>query len=345
MLQRAFVAAAALVLAACSERAPTPTNTSIVAKHERALGSFPMPVWQVAFSPDGRLLAGASADGSISLWRWPEGVIARTLEHPGGATGIAFSPDGRHLASSGYDRTLRLWNLERGQVERTLEGHGGTVWSVAFSPDGRLLASGGEDKTVKLWSMADGKLLRTIAAHERNVWSVRFGPEGKWLASGSFDNTAKVWSVPAGDLLGKLAAHTEAVVEVAASPDGRWIATGGDDSVVRLWRIEADKARAVPVVLKVPQHVYGVTFSGDSRYVASGSREKGALGTMIKHFAGRLAMRRDPTVHVWRIEDGALLLALSEPADDVHSVAFSPDGVWLAASGADKAVHVWRIAR
>jgi WD40 repeat protein len=263
--------------------------------------------------------------------------------HPGGATGIAFGPDGRQLASSGYYRTLRLWNVETGVVERTLEGHGATVWTVAFSPDGKLIAGGGEDKTVKLWSVADGKLLQSIAAHDRNVWSVRFGPDGKWFVSGSFDNTAKVWSVPGGELLGTLKAHTDAIVEVAASRDGRWIATGGDDSAVRLWQTQGGRIAADPITLQVPQHVYAVTFSSDSRYVASGSREKGALGTLLKNFIGRLGMKRDPTVHVWRVEDRMLLLRLSEPADDVHSVTFSPDGRWLAASGADTSVHIWRI--
>jgi WD40 repeat protein len=39
-----------------------------------------------------------------------------------------------------------------------------------------------------------------------------------------------------------------------------------------------------------------------------------------------------------------LLHALAEADDDVHSVAFSPDGRWLAASGAGKGVTIWRLA-
>ena len=130
---------------------------------------------------------------------------------------------------------------------------------------------------------------------------------------------------------------------MAASADGAWIATAGDDSSVRLWKNQGVRAEPDPLVLSAGQHVYAVAFSPDSKYVASGGREKGALGTLIKHFLGRVGMSRDPTVRIWRVADGAMIEALSHPGDDVHSVAFGPDGQWLAASGADKAVHVWRI--
>ena len=115
------------------------------------------PVRSVAFSPDGRLLASGSLDGTAKLWDVASGRELRTLSgHSGEVYSVAFSPDGRVLASGGYDETVKLWDVASGRELRTLSGRSGKVTSVAFSPDGRVLASGSDYNTVKLWDVASG---------------------------------------------------------------------------------------------------------------------------------------------------------------------------------------------
>ena len=130
---RTLLLAAALPgLVACSNPPTPPTGAPLSIKHDRALGTFTLPVWQVAFSPDGQMLAGAGADGVITIWSWPDGAMRRTLRHNGGATGLAFSPDGAHLATSGYDAAVRIWRLTDGQPVRKLDG--ATVHNVPVAP-------------------------------------------------------------------------------------------------------------------------------------------------------------------------------------------------------------------
>ena len=105
----------------------------------------------LAFSPDGKLLASASFDGSVGLWDVAQRRSLKFLRgHTGEAWDVAFSADGRTLASSASDSTIKLWNLASLQEAATLHGHKGPVSTIAFSPDGGHLVSGGA-WAVRLW--------------------------------------------------------------------------------------------------------------------------------------------------------------------------------------------------
>ena len=94
----------------------------------------------VAFSPDGSLLASASADGLVQLWNPDTETLEVTLEvHIDRVLSVAFSPDGSLLASASADGLVGLWDPHTPQLKATL-GHESPVLSVAFSPDGDLLA-------------------------------------------------------------------------------------------------------------------------------------------------------------------------------------------------------------
>ncbi|RMF03945.1 MAG: WD40 repeat domain-containing protein [Chloroflexi bacterium] len=148
----------------------------------------------VAFSPNGELLAGGSK--RVRVWHVESGRVLQELAgHTEIIEAISFSPDGRLLATAARNGVIILWNVQTGQVAAQLTGHTNEVHSVAFSPNGQLLASACWDKTIGLWNVESGALLGRLHGHHSYVHCVAFSPDGRFLASGSWDRTVRLWGI------------------------------------------------------------------------------------------------------------------------------------------------------
>ena len=109
-------------------------------------------VHSVSFSPDGEMIATASPDRTLNLWK-RDGTLQTTLiGHSAPVRSVGFSPDGEVITSASPDRTLNLWKRD-GTLQTTLIGHSNNVNKVSFSLDGKTLASAGQDGTVILWNL------------------------------------------------------------------------------------------------------------------------------------------------------------------------------------------------
>jgi WD40 repeat protein len=130
-------------------------------KRREVLSTFrvPSPLVGLVVSPDGKLLAAADAQGTVTLLQ--VGSIRR------------FAPKPRH----------------------TLRGHEAIVLSLAFSPDSATLLTGSGDGTVRLWDVAFGKERASFRWHTKWVTCVAFAPDGMTAAAGSEDHTVVVWDI------------------------------------------------------------------------------------------------------------------------------------------------------
>jgi WD40 repeat protein len=190
-------------------------------------------------------------------------------------------------------------------VIHQLAHSGGSV--VSFSTDGDLLASGGWEGTVRLWQTPDGPQLRHWHDHNSSVNGIAFAADDSQVISAGYDGRLVRRSVN-GARLARVATGSPVTHMVADNGLDR-VLTGHTDGVVRTWRL-ADFTLLQERTLHSGA-VMAVAIDGDTGFFAS----SGA----------------DGRVFVWQ-ESGAVR-ALQEPPVDAWTLAFSPDGQWLAGGG------------
>ncbi|MGD1716470.1 WD40 repeat domain-containing protein [Dapis sp. BLCC M172] len=146
----------------------------------------------LAFSADGRVLAGHSGT-TITLLHSHTGKLLSTLEeHSEFVTSVAFSADGRVLASGSCDQTIKLWYLPA-----LNSPHADREFPVT-SPDRSLMAKPNYDETTETWNLeiidaATKQLLQTLPAHSGSIEQVIFSEDGNTMVSLGGDLVIKVW--------------------------------------------------------------------------------------------------------------------------------------------------------
>ncbi len=121
----------------------------------RNLGDAGVEIYSLAFSPDGRVLAGGTASNAPSLWNTETGAKLRALseatETQDFLTSIAYNPQGKTLLTGSTDNTLRFRDANTGEQIGTPLMHANWVNAAAFSPDGALAITASRDGVVRAW--------------------------------------------------------------------------------------------------------------------------------------------------------------------------------------------------
>jgi DNA-binding beta-propeller fold protein YncE len=114
------------------------------------------PMWDIAFSPDGKRFALACDDGTIMFFNTLGQSAGLPIKvHTKAVWRLAFSPDGRLLASGSADKSVVIVDAATGQpLGEPLSGFFDDVPGLAFSPDGKSLATGSFDDSIRLWDVA-----------------------------------------------------------------------------------------------------------------------------------------------------------------------------------------------
>ena len=272
--------------------------------------------WDVAWSPDGTLIAAGGGDGCIWLFDASTGS-ARLIEgHAEMIRALAWSPDSRRIASVGYDEVLQVWDVASGAAlfRVTVGGHG---TSVAWSPDGAQIAAGFGEGSIQVCSATSGATIRTLTGHRRYVWHLAWSADGALLASGSLDHHIRIWSLDKGETVRVLRGHRDCVRGIAWSPGDRELASISDDRTVRIWNLK----------------------SGCSRSIQANADW---LSQIAWSSSGWLAYcSRRATIHVWNPNVELAPKPLRGESGWVRGLSWSPNGELLAARGPADTLTIW----
>jgi RNA polymerase sigma factor (sigma-70 family) len=336
---------------------------------------------KVAFSPEGKKLAGVGWEATVRLWDVPtgkeEGAVAAP-GHTGWVYALTTLAGGNVVVSAGSDGRVIVWAAPSGKLLRELKGHTDRVNCLAVLPHGKTVASGGRDKTVRLWDVAAGKEVGRFEAGG-SLKSLACSPNGKLLATASgndlFDNWvtaipehgAAVWDLATRKLLFRLEGHAGGVNAIAFSPDGKLIVTGGNDRTVRFWNASTGKElRTLPVQ---PGAVECVAFSPDGATLATAG-QGGALqlwetrtGKLLRACPGesgwvlRLAFSRDGRtlvsatregfagipVRLWDVRTGQERARFAGHQGTAYGATITPDGRTIVSGGGDGTILLWDV--
>ncbi|MEQ1619379.1 MAG: TIR domain-containing protein [Terricaulis sp.] len=195
------------------------------------------PITSVAVAPDASLIATASSEGIVRIWRRNDHSLVASFSGPGVAINtIAFSPDARMVAAGADDRVVRIWDLlTKSEIARIIT-QGAELRSVAFSADGESLASASFDGKANVWDVRTSREIAAFSVGAAPILSTAFSRDGRFVLTGSADRTVRLWDVRSSAELLRLNAGSQ-VTTVAFGPGGDTVVAGDVLGEVRIWTL------------------------------------------------------------------------------------------------------------
>ena len=330
---------------------PEPAGGMAVA---RSLANLPLPilvlrghdstVFNIAFSPDGKLIVTASYDGTARVWDATTGENTAILErHESAVYGAKFSNDSRYIVTASEESSAQVWEAKQGDVKAwerkaTLRGYNSALFGLAFSPDGQFVATVRDDGTVWIYEVSTEIIRAQLNDQTSNlVTSVAFSSDGKSILTAQLDGEVKTWdldkikeeqfaSVPKSEI--KLEATTPIQFLITLSSDGKYVVTIVN-GIARVW--ESGTGRKVAQLGVDSNPVVGAAFSLDGIFIVT--IDPNGIAEVWKTETGTSVNR----LPIYKDLDGLVVsrygLPIYKNGDglvEAIAMALSPDGKFIA---------------
>lgn len=317
------------------------------------LSDFKGRLVAIAFSPDGKLIAGAIENiklkgsraqflNEIRVWDAATGSPGKVLRSQTHSASSLLFANNHQLLIGGLEfyrnasyASLELVDLEKGSQGKIVSNQPQGVSSMALSPNGESLAFQTYGENVKLltvreWTVAhtfgptsdtgvSASTLRRYMVSVSSVPAVAFLAQGKTIAGEIEQNGIKIWDARNGEIKRVLGEKAETGSIAAFSRDGSTVAEISPDQTVRTWSIESGGFRHLPGV-----NATAISLSDDGKLLAVAER-------------GRIQILSTPQLETVRVISGLesliSLVVLSPDGKNLAAAIGSSVGIWSASDG------------
>ena len=299
-------------------------------------------IQDLIFSRDGTCLLATEGEGSVSVLDTASGEQVRVLAgHLLGGAAPALSPDGERIVTFSRDGTCKVWAPVVPETDERIvmsSGHEDAVLQAAFSPDGKRIVTASYDKTAKVWDTATQELITTFQGHKHELLKAEFSPDGRRVASVSSRGTVRVWDAQTGEEIFSRAGSDD-FLRAASSEYGL------RGNILNFSAVFSSSpfARSAPKLVVNDGQDMVVIDSTDGRELFALEDNPAVGWPVIGPFDKRVATITDTLneVHVWQLETGRKLFALTGHDGQAFFVEFSRDGSRLVTGSMDKTAIVW----
>jgi WD40 repeat protein len=300
-------------------RPSAPTASLRPTETLRMLGGGTTAVSAVAWNADGKSIARANGDNTVSIWNANSGQVRLVLRPRARVVAaLAWNPDGHTLAIGSMAGTIELWDTDTNRWLTTLQQPGAATL-LAWNPTGSSLASGDWPDDIVLWYGWGAS--RSTLDHTGRIEALAWEPDGKFLASANWDKTIQLWDTDSLQPTAQSQTPTP-LSTLAWSPNGTTLASASiDEKAIILWEVSGKRA-VRSRTLDTQASVTDVAWN--------------PYGTMLA------AAASDQSVTLWDATNWTPLRTVGEPTRHVRGIAWSSDGKKLAINTTE-ALIVWDV--
>ena len=151
----------------------------------------------VAFSPDGRFVAGENGStGEITLYDTRNGQLVQTIQANivGGINDMLFTPDSAYLVTGNIEGSVSVWNIATAQQVSKFAGYTSAgVSAIAINKDISRIVSAHDDGLLILWDGNTGNALSS-SQETKPLRSALFSADGTAVLAGGDENIIRVFT-------------------------------------------------------------------------------------------------------------------------------------------------------
>lgn len=228
------------------------------------------PIYSVAFSSDGHLLAGGDYEGNIYLWEIESKELVTVFEGFDSIVWkVAFFDDDNRLMSQGKSlgtTVIRVWDIASKTAISAIEYSEYPISSAIPDVFGNFVIASDSRGSLHIFDSGNGQLQLSLEQNNGGGNELLFNPDKTILVSAGVGNIV-LWDWENGSQIAELRGHSGLVTSIAFNSDGTIMATGDSEGEVRIWNMR-DMTELITLHENVDE-IVSLTFSADDMFLIS----------------------------------------------------------------------------